>query len=355
MTAKMSALTRVQLRLYLRILCASAAIGVVYAFVVTTSVARSSVGSVLVTALIGAIDGTIIGSSSAFDFFVLRRLRARWLDAQPLVALIALRVLVYGGMAAAVSIGQPGEHLFGLASPFIAHKAAVTIGFSLAVSTVLMVLFQAAALVGHRTFLALVLGKYRQPSAERRYFLFVDVVGSTAIAERLGPHEAHRFLAAVFRTVAEPIALCRGEIYQYVGDEIVVTWTEAEGTREARSLRCCFEMRAALAAASQQFRERFGVDPALRAALHLGDVIAGEVGEARRAIVFHGDAMNTAGRLEQATRELDCRFIASADALTALGALPGLRTHDLGTLALRGRVQPVHAYCVEGYEAAATV
>ncbi len=353
MPAAMSALTRVRLRLYLRILCVSAAIGVVYAFVVTASAARASVLAVLITALIGAIDGTIIGSSSAFDFFVLRRLRARWLDAQPLIALIALRIVVYGGMAAAVSIGQPGEHLFGVAAPFSAHKAAVTIGFSLAVSTVLMVLFEAAALVGHRTFWALLLGQYRQPSAERRFFLFVDVVGSTAIAERLGPHEAHRFLAAVFKAVAEPIALCGGEIYQFVGDEIVVTWTEAEGTRDARSLRCCFEIRAALVAASPQFRERFGVDPALRAALHLGDVIAGEIGEARRAIVFHGDAMNAAGRLEQATRELDCRFIASADALAALGALPGLRTHDLGTLALRGRVQPMRAFCVEGFEAAA--
>ena len=353
MPAAMSALARDRLRLYLRVLCGSAAIGVVYAFVVTTGTARSSALAVLVTALIGAIDGTIIGSSSAFDFFVLRRWRARWLDAQPLAALIALRVLVYGGMAAAVSIGQPGEHLFGLASPYSARKAAATIGFSVAVSTVLMVVFQAAALVGHRTFVALLLGRYREPGIERRFFLFVDVVGSTALAERLGPLEAHRFLAAVFKAVAEPIALCRGEIYQFVGDEIVVTWTEAAGTRDARSLRCCFEMRAALRAASPQFRARFGVDPALRAALHLGDVIAGEIGEARRAIVFHGDAMNTAGRLEQATRELDCRFIASAEALAALGALPGLRTHDLGTLALRGRVQPVHAVCVDGFEPAA--
>ena len=61
--------------------------------------------------------------------------------------------------------------------------------------------------------------------------------------------------------------------------------------------------------------------PALRAALHLGDVIAGEVGEHRRAIVFHGDAMNTASRLEQATRDLNARFIASSEALEALQVL----------------------------------
>jgi adenylate cyclase len=144
-----------------------------------------------------------------------------------------------------------------------------------------------------------------------------------------------------------------GEIYQYVGDEIVVTWVEAHGVPDARSLRCFFEMRAALAACSSRFREHFGVDPELRATLHLGEVIAGEVGEMRRAIVFHGDVMNTAGRLEKATREVSCRFIASADALAALGPLPAVQTHDLGALALRGRLEPIHAFCVERVDATA--
>jgi adenylate cyclase len=57
--------------------------------------------------------------------------------------------------------------------------------------------------------------------------------------------------------------------------------------------------------------------------------------------------MNTAGRLEQATREVGCFFIASADALAALGPLPEARTRDLGALTLRGRVEPIHAFCVE--------
>jgi len=151
----------------------------------------------------------------------------------------------------------------------------------------------------------------------------------------------------VFSAVAEPIELCRGEIHQYVGDEIVVTWVEAGGVADARALRCFFAMRAALAAEGNRFVERFGVQPELRAALHLGEVIAGEVGQVRRAIVFHGDVMNTTGRLEQATREVGCFFIASAEALAAVGAPPEIRARDLGMLALRGRIEAVHAFCVE--------
>jgi adenylate cyclase len=87
-------------------------------------------------------------------------------------------------------------------------------------------------------------------------------------------------------------------------------------------LRCFFAMRAALAAEADRFVQRFGVQPELRAALHLSEVIAGEVGQVRRAIVFHGDVMNTTGRLEQATREIACFFIASAEALASLGPSP---------------------------------
>src|SRR6185295_11921812 len=223
----------------------------------------------------------------------------------------------------------------------------IAIFVSLVPVAVIVMMFQAAGLVGYRTFMALLLGKYRQPYAERRFFLFVDVVGSTAIAERLGALEAHRFLGAVFSAIAEPIELCGGEIYQYVGDEIVVTWVEADGVADARALRCFFAMRAALAADANRFVERFGVQPNLRAALHLGEVITGEVGQVRRAIVFHGDVMNTTGRLEQATREVGCLFIASADALGSVGSPPEIRTRDLGALALRGRVEHIHAFGVE--------
>jgi adenylate cyclase len=106
-------------------------------------------------------------------------------------------------------------------------------------------------------------------------------------------------------------------------------------------------MGAALAADADRFVQRFGVQPNLRAALHLGEVITGEVGQVRRAIVFHGDVMNTTGRLEQATREVGCLFIASAEALAPLDPPPEIRTHALGALVLRGRVEPIHAFCVE--------
>lgn len=352
MIATFSAVTRERLRRFMRVIRMAAVIGAGVGAVIAGGTAGPGARSLLVALLIsmpiGVIDAVLTASWIAgIEFFLLPRASMRWLDALPFAGVFILKTLVYGAIAGAVLAGQPGERLLGALTVYNARTLLIAAGLTLVPVAVMVMMYQAAGLVGYRTFMALLLGKYRRPYAERRFFLFVDVVGSTAIAERLGPLEAHRFLAAVFSAVAEPVELCRGEIYQYVGDEIVVTWVEADGVADARALRCLFAMRAALAADANRFVQRFDVQPELRAALHLGEVIAGEVGQVRRAIVFHGDVMNTTGRLEQATREVGCFFIASAEALACLGPPPEIRTHDLGALALRGRIEPIHAFCVE--------
>jgi adenylate cyclase len=340
------ALQHERLMLLARIVTVGAAIGAVYGAVLAHEDAP------LAGLAIGALNGTLIAFAIAgMEIFLLRGGSApvRWLRGLPFGAVLALKTLVYAAIASVL----PAAHLLTPAWPGLRHAPTdlhtelMTIGFSLAVSFVFVAVVQAAGLVGRSTFLDLLRGRYRHPRLERRFFLFVDMVGSTAVAERLGPLEAHRLLARVFAALAEPVAARRGEIYQYVGDEIVVTWTEANGVPAARPVHCFFEMEAALLEQSAQFRAAFGEVPRLRGALHLGEVVAGEVGEQRRAIVFHGDAINATSRLEQATRELGCRFLVSGDALRALGPLRGLRCRDMGELALRGRQQPLRAWAVE--------
>ncbi|HTP62112.1 MAG TPA: adenylate/guanylate cyclase domain-containing protein [Burkholderiales bacterium] len=350
MPAPRSALKRERFKLYLRILALSACIGLAYSVALGLD-SRAPV----ISLLFGVFNSIVIaGSIAGIEIFALREgSSVKRMMQLPFFAVVLLKTLVYGAIITAVVTGA-GRSLLLLFStadrqlaPLNPNAELVTIGFSLAMTGIFVLLLQAASLVGRRTFLNLLRGRYRRPRMERRFFLFVDVVGSTAIAERLGPLEAHKFLAAVFSATAEPVAACRGEIYQYVGDEIVVTWTEAEGKPEARPLRCYFEMQAALAEAAPEFRRRFQAEPGLRAALHLGEVIAGEVGEQRRAIVFHGDVMNTASRLEQATRDAGVRFIASEAAVQALERQPDLAYRDLGELQLRGRQQPIRAFGVE--------
>jgi adenylate cyclase len=341
MPASLTALQRERIKLYLRILAMSAVVGAVYGAMLAPE--GLSLHTSIIVGVLNAIG--ISGCLAGIEIFLLREGSSmKRLLQLPFALVVLLKTVVYAAIVSVFVILLPR---LGQQQPLERHMEMVTIGFSLATTMIFVILLQAAGLLGRRTFRNLVLGRYRHPRAERRFFLFVDVIGSTAIAERLGPLQAHRFLAAVFSAAAEPVAACRGEIYQYVGDEIVITWTEEDGRPEARPLRCFFLVEEALRAQQDAFRAQFAAEPGLRAALHLGEVIAGEVGEVRRAIVYHGDVMNTAARLEQATRELGCRFIASADAISSFDTGEQFQLRDLGDLHLRGRKQPIRAWAVE--------
>jgi adenylate cyclase len=75
-------------------------------------------------------------------------------------------------------------------------------------------------------------------------------------------------------------------------------------------------------------------------------VIVGEVGGSKRDIVFHGDVLNTASRLEEMARERDRRLVASATALERCGDTDAYVLEDLGAHILRGRASPVPVYAV---------
>ena len=139
----------------------------------------------------------------------------------------------------------------------------------------------------------------------------------------------------------------RGEVYQHVGDEVVITWTLAEGQAAARPVACYFAIESALKLAAKDFEREFGAVPRLRAALHAGPVITGEVGGGRRSIVFHGDVMNTTSRIENATRELQRSFLVSEDALSRLQGIETYAFADLGPRQLRGREALLRLYAVE--------
>ena len=127
----------------------------------------------------------------------------------------------------------------------------------------------------------------------------------------------------------------------------MITWTVVEGRDGARPVACFFAIEEALARAAPEFERTFGAVPRLRAALHGGPVITGEVGGSRRAIVYHGDVMNTTSRLEQATRDLERQFLVSGDAMERLADLGGFALDDLGLQRLRGRAAAMHVYAVE--------
>lgn len=291
------------------------------------------------------------------EIFLPRTRLGRAIARLPFGAEVALKAAAYLAVAAAVVGGRFGVQVASLLAPAdltalfraqmeSAFPRKLVVLFGGLVTVLLVMLGQASKVIGDQTLRNLVLGRYRSPRREERFFLFIDVVGSTPVAERLGPLHAHRYLDRVFDIASDPIDDARGDVYQYVGDEIVVTWTLDEGRALARPLDCFFGVERALAAAAADFEREFGTVPRLRAALHAGEVVTGETGGSRRAIVFHGDVLNTTSRIENATRDLQRPFLVSEDALRRMDSVERHGLEDLGPRALRGREAPIRLYAV---------
>src|SRR5207253_2605227 len=120
-----------------------------------------------------------------------------------------------------------------------------------------------------------------------------------------------------------------------------LTWRERDGAVDARPLRCFMAMREALLRAASQFEREFGASPRIRGSLHFGPVIIGEIGDIKRAIVFNGDVMNTAARLEELSRTVEGGFLASGAAMARFDSAPPFAVRDLGQLPIRGRADGI--------------
>ncbi len=146
---------------------------------------------------------------------------------------------------------------------------------------------------------------------EDRIFLFLDMKSSTALAERLETTTYSQMLQSCFQDMAEAARDTGAEIYQYVGDEAVMTWKESEVHYE-KAVAFFFRFRERLSDRSSFYRERFGVVPGFKAGIHHGRVIKAQVGMMRKEIAFHGDAINTASRIQGKCAEIGRDLLISA-------------------------------------------
>jgi len=229
---------------------------------------------------------------------------------------------------------------------FATRKLFEFLGLALAVSLVSNFMDELHRKLGRDAIYNLVLGKYHQVKQEERLFLFIDLNQSTDIAEEMGEMEFSHFLQDYFYDISEPIARYFGRVYQYVGDEVVVTWPMRKGLRYAVCVRCFFAIEKQIRRYAAQYEERYGRVPAFKAALHGGNVVVSEVGKYKSEIAYHGDVLNTTARILGKCHELNADFIISDVVKEKLDFPKYLRTDELGMFQLKGKLQEVGLHAV---------
>ena len=116
-----------------------------------------------------------------------------------------MRSAIYAAIITLIQSSQLGEVIVGL--PRDPAPQTFWSGFvlSAAIAIVMNLGFSIANIIGPRTLLNFITGRYHSPVEENRFVLFVDIAGSTGLAERLGGIGIHRFLDRTFRLLTEAV------------------------------------------------------------------------------------------------------------------------------------------------------
>jgi adenylate cyclase len=222
----------------------------------------------------------------------------------------------------------------------------VLIGFTL--TLVVGTIAETGRLIGSRLLTSIVLGTYHRPAREQLIVMFLDIAGSTALAEQMGELRVQELFTRFFFDIDEPIGENGGGVHAYVGDEVIVTWRVTnDWARNARCLACFFAIERKMARLAQDYQREFGVAPRFRAGIHAGPVIVSECGNSKRQLAYFGDTMNVAARLCEYCKLADRRLVVSLDLLQQAAVPADLRINGGETIALRGRQERIAVHWIE--------
>lgn len=190
-------------------------------------------------------------------------------------------------------------------------------------------------------------GKYHTPKEEERIFMFMDLKSSTVYGEKLGHIKYSQLIQECYYDLTEVVSKYEARIYQYVGDEVVMTWNVGSPTENLKSIKTYFEYDKLIHAKSKFYKDRFDAVPEFKASLHIGKVTAAEVGELKKELAYHGDVLNTAARIQGKCNEFDSKLLISEEMKNALGDSQDFIFSHVGDVILKGKERPVNIYKVE--------
>ncbi|MBS8272525.1 HAMP domain-containing protein [Thalassospira tepidiphila] len=171
------------------------------------------------------------------------------------------------------------------------------------------------------------------PQQTEATVLFIDIVGFTSMCESLDPQQIIAMLNDYFDCATQIIEHHGGIITQFQGDAILAVYNVFDDLAEHADAA----VDSAIALQKEVKKRTFeGLELKVRCGVNTGSMVAGNVGaKARLSFTVHGDAVNTASRLEQENKILGTHILIS-ESTRKLMANPD-RVSKAGDVLLRGR------------------
>jgi adenylate cyclase len=290
--------------------------------------------------------GITLAAWSVHLYFTSRR--SEWISKWPLLIDLAVRSATMAiVVASAALVLQVTLYWEWIETKWLIEKFPIAVAFSFFASLLVLSIFELTRLVGSRVLLNIALGRYRSPVREARVLMFLDLAGSTSLAESMGELRVQGLLTRFFFDIDGAIVAHGGEVHAYVGDEVIVTWPLDERISGGRCIDCFFAIADSIAERADSYRHEFGMVPSFRAGLHAGHVVISECGSSRRQLAYFGDTVNVTARLQEHCKEVGRNLLVSADLLRLMKLKPSFAVEALGEVRLRGRAAAIELFAVE--------
>ena len=163
----------------------------------------------------------------------------------------------------------------------------------------------------------------------------------------MGHTKYFQLIKAYYADMTNPILETEGEIYQYVGDEIVVSWPEAKGLHKSNCIECFRKIENELERKKNIYLKLFGLVPSFKAGLHIGEVTTGEIGIIKKDIIYTGDVLNTTARIQAECNNYNAKLLLSNEILEKLPLENTFSFTKIGNLRLRGKMEEIKLYRVK--------
>jgi adenylate cyclase len=190
------------------------------------------------------------------------------------------------------------------------------------------------------------LGKYFAPKEEERVFMFLDLKSSTRLAEALEHVAYSRLVQDCYAELTQPILAHNAQVYQYVGDEVVLSWKMDNVFSASECYDFFFAFIERIERKKEYFLSRYGVTPEFKAGVHCGRVTVAEVGEIKTEIAYHGDVLNTASRIQNLCNKYERQLLISESLYQRLPESVQERATYIAEAELRGKETTIKIYSV---------
>lgn len=200
---------------------------------------------------------------------------------------------------------------------------------------------------GSGNLVRLFFGRYYKPVEEKRIFMFLDLKSSTLYAEKLGHIKYSQLIQDCFIDITPVIEDYEAQIYQYAGDEVILSWKCEASSVYQNAVLLFFDFKEKIQRRADHYLKKYGFLPEFKAGLNAGTITVAEVGVKKKEIAYHGDAINTTSRIQEQCNFHNQMLLCSEYFIKELTKSNHFKTLFVDEFLPRGKRIPVRIYSIE--------